>query len=330
MSGVPQALVLLGPTAVGKSALAYALAERLPLTVISVDSAQVYRRLDIGTGKPAAELRARIPHELIDLREPSQRYSAAEFAADAQAAIGRARGAGRLPLLVGGTHLYFRALDRGLSLLPPADPALRVRLQGELQELGAEALHARLAETDPVAAGRIHRNDPQRLLRALEVIALTGQPLSAQQTQAGPGSGLPMLACALLPTDRLDLHRIIERRLDAMLADGFVDEVRSLCSEPGFDPELPAFRSVGYRQLIEHVQGGVSLADARRHAIHATRQLAKRQLTWLRSEPQVVTLDPDRALEQLSELAQRVMEAVPVATKERRARNLEVARFRRA
>lgn len=302
-----QALALLGPTAVGKSALAYALAERLPLTVISVDSAQVYRRLDIGTGKPDAALRARVPHELVDVREPTERYSAAEFAADAKAAIARARAAGRLPLLVGGTHLYFRALDRGLSPLPPADAAIRIRLQAELDTEGASVLHERLLRLDPVAARRIHRNDPQRLLRALEVMELTGQPLSLQQTQAGPGSGLPMLACALWPSSRSALHADIERRLDAMLAAGFVDEVRQLCAEGGFDSDLPAFRSVGYRQLIEHVQGRCSLAEARERAVHATRQLAKRQMTWLRSESGVVALDAGRELEQLAAMAIRVM-----------------------
>jgi tRNA dimethylallyltransferase len=283
------------------------LAEALPLTVISIDSAQVYRRLDIGTGKPEAALRARIPHELIDLREPTERYSAAEFAADARAAIARARSLGRLPLLVGGTHLYFRALDRGLSPLPPANPELRARLQAELEQEGAGVLHARLLRLDPIAAGRIHRNDPQRLLRALEVIALTGQPLSAQQNQAGPGSGLPMLGCALWPSSRSALHRDIEQRLDAMLTAGFVEEVRGLCSEPGFDPALPAFRSVGYRQLIEHVQGRASLAVARERAIHATRQLAKRQLTWLRSEPAVVALENGREFAQLLQMAEQVM-----------------------
>ncbi len=212
-----------------------------------------------------------------------------------------------MPLLVGGTHLYFRALDRGLSPLPPADPELRAQLQAELADQGAAVLHERLMGLDPIAGARIHPNDPQRLLRALEVIALTGQALSVQQHQAGPGTGLPMLGCALWPTSRAELHQVIEQRLDAMLAAGFVDEVRALCSEPGFDPDLPAFRSVGYRQLIEHVQGRTILAEARRHAIHATRQLAKRQLTWLRSEPQVVALDPERALEQLTEMAQGII-----------------------
>ncbi|MEZ5441471.1 MAG: tRNA (adenosine(37)-N6)-dimethylallyltransferase MiaA [Lysobacterales bacterium] len=300
----PAALALLGPTAVGKSALAYALARQWPVTVISVDSAQVYRHLDIGSGKPDAAERAAVPHELIDLREPEQSYSAAEFAIDARAAIKRARAAGRLPLLVGGTHLYYRALDRGLSPLPPADPVLRGRLQGELAEVGHDALHARLRALDPQAAARIHRNDPQRLLRALEVIELTGRPLSEQQQQAGPGTGLPLLAVALLPSSRTVLHEQIERRLDAMLAAGFVDEVQGLMRRPGFDPLLPAYRSVGYRQLLEQLPGSGDLHEARARALYATRQLAKRQLTWLRSEPAVHTGEESQVMDLLQAWAQ--------------------------
>lgn len=302
-SAEPAALALLGPTGVGKSALAYALARHWPVTVISVDSAQVYRHLDIGSGKPSAAEQAAVPHELIDLREPEQAYSAAEFASDARAAIERARTAGRLPLLVGGTHLYYRALDRGLSPLPSADPALREHLQQELERLGNQVLHARLAALDPAAAERIHRNDPQRLLRALEVIELTGRTLSEQQRQAGPGSGLPLRAVALMPPSRADLHAAIERRLDGMLAAGFLAEVRTLMARPGFDPALPAYRSVGYRQLIEQLQGQVDVEQARDRALFATRQLAKRQLTWLRSESQVIGLQADAAWAQLQDWA---------------------------
>jgi len=308
----PQALVLLGPTAIGKSALAYALAQRRPLTVISVDSAQVYRRMDIGTGKPSAAEQAQIPHRLIDIREPWESYSAADFVSDAHREIAQAHEQGRLPLLVGGTHLYFRALARGLSPLPPADPQLRQRLAAELIELGAEALHQRLWSLDPVAAGRIHRNDPQRLLRALEVIEVSGQPLSAQQKQAEGDGGLPLLGCALLPADRAQLHRRIAARLDGMLQAGFLDEVRELAADSRNLADSPAMRCVGYRQLLAHLNGEYDLAQARDRAIYATRQLAKRQLTWLRKEPEVEILPADGALQQLEQLANRVSESIGV------------------
>lgn len=305
-----QALALLGPTAIGKSALAYALARQQPITVISVDSAQVYRRMDIGTGKPSAEEQARIPHRLIDLREPWETYSAAEFVSDARREIAQARGAGRLPVLVGGTHLYYRALARGLSPLPPADPPLRERLAAELAQHGSVVLHERLRGLDPVAASRIHRNDPQRLLRALEVIEITGEPLSAQQNQAQSDAGLPLLACALLPPDRAQLHNKIAERLDGMLRAGLVDEVRALAADPRNSPDSPAMRCVGYRQVLAHLNGEYDLAEARDRAVYATRQLAKRQLTWLRKEPHVEVLPPVDALQRLQELAAKVSAAV--------------------
>ena len=307
----PRALALLGPTAIGKSALAYALAEELPITVISVDSAQIYRRMDIGTGKPSAEEQARVPHRLIDLREPWESYSAAEFVSDAMAAIAQAHRDGRLPVLVGGTHLYFRALARGLSPLPAADPALRTRLAEELAERGAEEIHQRLRTLDPLAAERIHPNDPQRLLRALEVIELSGKRLSEQQNQR-PDGGLPLLACALLPDDRHQLHQRIAQRLDAMLAAGFLAEVEALAADPRNHDDSPAMRSVGYRQLLAHLNGEWDLAEARDRAIYATRQLAKRQLTWLRKEPAVETLPSAAALARLHQLAARIpIEAGP-------------------
>ena len=307
----PRALALLGPTAIGKSALAYALAEELPITVISVDSAQIYRRMDIGTGKPSAEEQARVPHRLIDLREPWESYSAAEFVSDAMAAIAQAHRDGRLPVLVGGTHLYFRALARGLSPLPAADPALRTRLAEELAERGAEEIHQRLRTLDPLAAERIHPNDPQRLLRALEVIELSGKRLSEQQNQR-PDGGLPLLACALLPDDRHQLHQRIAQRLDAMLAAGFLAEVEALAADPRNHVDSPAMRSVGYRQLLAHLSGEWDLAEARDRAIYATRQLAKRQLTWLRKEPAVETLPSAAALARLHQLAARIpIEAGP-------------------
>ncbi len=306
----PQAVALLGPTAIGKSALAYALARQQPITVISVDSAQVYRRMDIGTGKPSAEERAQVPHCLIDVREPWESYSAAEFVSDARREIEVARGASRLPVLVGGTHLYYRALARGLSPLPPADPQLRERLAAELTQHGSVALHERLQELDPVAASRIHRNDPQRLLRALEVIEISGEPLSAQQNQARSDAGLPLLACALLPPDRAQLHKKIAERLDGMLRAGLVDEVRALAADPRNNADSPAMRCVGYRQVLAHLNGEYDLAEARDRAVYATRQLAKRQLTWLRKEPQVEVLPSADALRRLQELAAKVSAAV--------------------
>ncbi len=303
----PRALALLGPTAIGKSALGYALAAERAVTVISVDSAQIYRRMDIGTGKPSAAEQAQVPHRLIDIREPWESYTAANFVEDAVAAIDQAHAQGRLPLLVGGTHLYYRALARGLSPLPSADPALRERLSMELDELGALALHQRLKAVDPPAAARIHRNDPQRLLRALEVIELTGRPLSEQQKQSEQ-QGYPLLACALLPADRAWLHQRIAQRLDQMLAAGFVAEVAELAADPRNSADKPALRSVGYRQLLAHLNGDYDLPEARDRAVFATRQLAKRQLTWLRKEPEVEVLPQNDPLARLRELAAQVYE----------------------
>ena len=284
------AVLLLGPTACGKSALALALAERLRVEIVSIDSAQVYRGMDIGTAKPGAAERARVPHHLLDLREPDQPYSAADFVRDATRAISEIRGRARLPLAVGGTMLYARALRSGLSDLPPADASVRSRIETQAHELGWPALHAKLREVDPATAARLPPNDSQRIQRALEVFELTGTPLSQLQG-AAKGPALHLLTIALLPADRAGLHRRIERRFDEMLAAGLLDEVRRLMAR-GLDADLPSLRSVGYRQALRHLRGETTLAQFRAEAIAATRQLAKRQITWLRSMHDAVRVDP--------------------------------------
>ena len=284
----------MGPTASGKTELAVQLVESLPLEIISVDSALVYRGMDIGTAKPGAEILARAPHRLIDIRDPTQAYSAAEFRQDALQAMQEITGSGRVPLLVGGTMLYYQALEQGLSELPKADPAVRARLEGELRRCGLQRLHQRLYELDPQAALRIHENDPQRTLRALEVIELSGRPLSELQA-AGRGDRLPyrLLKLVRAPEDRKVLHRRIESRFRAMLQAGFADEVRRLQTLPGFSPELPAMRAVGYRQMIRHLLGELSWDEMIERGIIATRQLAKRQFTWLRADSACIWLDEE-------------------------------------
>lgn len=289
-------VLLMGPTASGKTGLALALAERLPVEIISVDSAQIYRGMDIGTAKPAAEVRARIPHHLIDILDPREAYSAARFAADAATLIGQIRGRGRLPLLVGGTMLYFRALLHGLSELPSADPMLRARLEAEAREHGWPALHARLRILDPLTAARLHPNDQQRIQRALEIVELTGTPASELHGQ----TRAPMLAgrvvrLALMPPQRSVLHERIDRRFEQMMDEGFLDEVRRLHARGDLHRDLPSVRAVGYRQLWAHLDGEVSLDAAIAQGKAATRQYAKRQITWLRSDADVQLLDPGRS-----------------------------------
>jgi tRNA dimethylallyltransferase len=281
-----RAILLMGPTGAGKTDAALALAARLPVEIVSVDSAMVYRGLDIGTAKPAAAVRARVPHQLIDIRDPAERYSAGEFLRDAEAALAAIRGRGHLPLLVGGTMLYFRALQAGLATLPAADPALRAALEARARRDGWPALHRELAAVDPAAAARIGPSDAQRIQRALEVHALTGTPLSALQRQDLKGaSGGEYLKLVLAPPERATLDAGLERRFDAMLAAGLVAEVAALARRGDLGAELPALRAVGYRQLWAHLAGECDLATARSAAIRATRQLAKRQYTWLRAEP---------------------------------------------
>jgi len=291
----PLAIFLMGPTASGKTALACELSDRFALDLVSVDSALVYRGMDIGTAKPDRTTLARYPHALIDIRDPAQPYSAADFCTDARSAMRRISERGRVPLLVGGTGLYFRALQQGLSDLPEADPTIRARLASEAQEMGWPALHARLARLDPVAASRIAANDTQRLQRALEVFELTGRPLSELQGMGKPAY-FPwrVLKLALLPADRPRLHERIARRFDAMLDEGFLDEVRLLRARGDLHANLPAIRAVGYRQAWEHLDGLVDAAQFRDRAIFATRQLAKRQITWLRSEYDARIVAPDR------------------------------------
>jgi tRNA dimethylallyltransferase len=295
----PRAIVLAGPTASGKTAVALALAERLPLEVISVDSALVYRGLDVGTAKPSATERAAVPHHLIDILDPAEAYSAARFVADANALIDQIRARGRLPLLVGGTLLYVKALRDGLDAMPPADPAERAAIDAEAAARGWPALHAELAQVDPSTAARLAPNDSQRIQRALEVWRSSGRPLSAWQRRAsGPGDARAdadaagaLALFSLEPQSRAWLHERIARRFDAMLAAGFIDEVRALRRRGDLHLGLPSMRCVGYRQawlaLDAAEQAGAcaepDLDALRASAVAATRQLAKRQLTWLRS-----------------------------------------------
>ncbi len=283
-----------------------ALAEHARLEIVSVDSAQVYRGMDVGTAKPAAAERARVPHHLLDLREPNEPYCAADFVRDATRVIGEIQARGRLPLVVGGTMLYARALRGGLSNLPSADAEVRARIDARAQELGWPALHAKLREIDPVTAARLPPTDSQRIQRALEVFELTGVPLS--QLQGAPRRpALRLATIALLPQDRAEVHRRIERRFDEMLANGFLDEVRRLMARGDLDPDLPSMRSVGYRQAWRHLRGETTFAQFRAEAIAATRQLAKRQITWLRSMHDAARIDPFSACA-LNEL-KRVIEA---------------------
>lgn len=287
----PLAIFLMGPTASGKTALALELADSGRFGLISVDSALIYRGLDIGSAKPDAATLAKCPHALIDILDPEQAYSAAEFCRDARAAMDAIAVRGQIPLLVGGTGLYFRALGRGLSNLPRAEPALRAQIEAEAATRGWTEMHAELTRLDPVAGARIHPNDPQRIGRALEVIRLTGQPLSALQGRAQVDLPYRLLKIALLP-DRAVLHQRIAERFDLMLAAGFLDEVRALIQRPGLHPDLPSMRCVGYRQAWQHLRGEIDADTFRRTGIEATRQLAKRQITWIRSEHDVFVRDP--------------------------------------
>lgn len=301
----PLAIALMGPTASGKSALALEWAQRLHGEIVSIDSALVYRGLDIGAAKPTRAELALVPHHLIDLREPWQPYSAAEFASDARSAIDGIVSRGRLPILAGGTGLYFRALLHGLASMPEADAAIRARITEEARLRGWGALHAELASIDPQAAARIHATDAQRIQRALEVWRVSGRPISDWQRRSS-SSRLPLrvLKLVLSPADRGVLHGRIEQRFDAMLQAGFLDEVRRLRDRPELRAhpaplDLPALRAVGYRQAWEHLDGSVDPATFRDRAIFATRQLAKRQLTWLRGELDARWLDPATQRERL-------------------------------
>lgn len=285
MSGEPQPVVLclMGPTATGKTDLAVSLAERWPVEIVSVDSAMVYRGMDIGTAKPPPEVLARAPHRLIDLVDPAEAYSAARFVADAVAAIREIHAAGRLPLLVGGTGLYFKALQEGLSELPPADPDFRREFEARLAREGLAALHAALARVDPEAAARIRPGDPQRIQRALEVHALTGLPLSEHLRRRRPAIEARFVNL-ILEADRDWLRDRIAVRFDRMLAEGFLEEVAALRARGDLSPNLPSMRAVGYRQAWAHLAGETDFEAFRDRAIHATRQYAKRQMTWFRHQ----------------------------------------------
>jgi tRNA dimethylallyltransferase len=281
---LPRGIAIAGPTASGKSALAMRIAELQPVEIISVDSAQVYRGLDIGTAKPTPEERARVPHHLLDIRDPEQVYSAGEFRDDALRIIDEVRARGALPLLVGGTMLYFRALFHGIADLPTADLALRARIDARAARLGWPAMHAELAQLDPQAAARIHPNDQQRIQRALEVLELSGRTLADhwQQQQALSVFG-DWNFCSLETDNRALLHDRIAQRLAAMLSAGFADEVSHLMARGTLDEHSPALRLVGYRQILSYIRSRESLSESAAKALYATRQLAKRQLTWLRS-----------------------------------------------
>lgn len=299
----PAVLALFGPTASGKTALACELVDALKgefgVELVSVDSALVYREMDIGTAKPDVAMLRRYPHHLVNLIAPTQSYSAADFRRDALAAIVQIHQRGNIPLLVGGTMMYVKALFDGLSALPPADESIRAAIEAEALVSGWPAMHAQLASVDPLAARRLSPNDSQRIQRALEVYRITGQPLSSLQTRAAvvrtlgalPAFPYQAMMFALLPSARAQLHRRIEQRFDAMLDAGLVDEVRRLRASHQLHADMPSMRTVGYRQVWQFLEGDISEGTMREHAVAATRQLAKRQMTWLRSMPDVESLD---------------------------------------
>ena len=308
----PFAVAIMGPTASGKTAAALQIAQALPCEIISVDSALVYRGMDIGSAKPSLAEQAAVPHHLIDILDPADSYSVMQFRQDALRLVEEIGARGKLPLLVGGTMLYFKALRDGLDDLPQADPALRAQLDAEIAEQGAPALHARLATLDPITAARLKPNDTQRIQRAMEIIALTGQPMSALLARAEKVD-LPftLLPFALEPSDRSVLHQRIALRFDQMLAaqPGLLDEVRGLRARGDLHAQLPSMRCVGYRQAWEYLEGTIDAASMREKGIAATRQLAKRQLTWLRSMQDRISIDclaPDAAKQVLEQVTARL------------------------
>jgi tRNA dimethylallyltransferase len=292
MSLPPRAIAILGPTASGKSGLAMAIASHVAVEIISVDSAQVYRDMQVGTAKPTAAERAAVPHHLIDIVDPTESYSAARFRTDALRLITEIQARHRLPLLVGGTMLYFKALRDGLSPLPGADAAVRAAIDLVALQEGWPALHAELARIDPATASRLAPNDAQRIQRALEIFRISGKTMSAHfARQAADSPAPPIDVLALVPADRTLLHQRIAERFDAMMSEGLIDELRRLQEKYPLHAELPSMRAVGYRQAWEFLDGAIDRATLREKGIAATRQLAKRQLTWLRSMANVMTLD---------------------------------------
>jgi tRNA dimethylallyltransferase len=290
----PVVVCLTGPTAAGKSAITLALARRWPLEIINVDSATLYRGMDIGTAKPSLEEQTQVAHHLLDIRDPAQSYSAAEFSLDALRLIDEIRARGRIPLLAGGTMLYYHALCQGLHPLPSANPALRAELDARAAQFGWPALHAELAARDPVTAARLATHDSQRIQRALEICILSGEPMSSllrRLPRRQQASDNLYVTVSLEPSDRLGLHARIAQRFDAMLQKGFVDEVGRLYARADLHPGLPSIRCVGYRQLWAYWEGRVELPTACQQAVAATRQLAKRQLTWLKAQPKRIVVD---------------------------------------
>ncbi len=288
-----QALMILGPTAGGKSALSLEIAKRHEVEIISMDSALVYRGMDIGTAKPTPEERAVCPHHLIDIRDIGEAYSAADFLQDAVRLVADIRSRGRLPLIVGGTMLYAKALREGINDMPSTAPEVRERVARQAAECGWPAMHEALEKIDPVTAARLAPNDSQRIGRALEVWHMTGRPISAFHAENVRRPAVETLTVGLLPTDRKWLHARIEARFDQMLADGFLDEVRCLMKRPDYDPESPAMRAVGYRQAIDFIEGRTDMAAFHLAGVAATRQLAKRQMTWMRGMKDVLLMDPE-------------------------------------
>ncbi|HHL2498823.1 TPA: tRNA (adenosine(37)-N6)-dimethylallyltransferase MiaA [Yersinia enterocolitica] len=302
----PPAIFIMGPTASGKTALSIALRQRLPVELVSVDSALIYRGMDIGTAKPSAEELALAPHRLIDIRDPAESYSAADFRKDALKEMADIIAAGRIPLLVGGTMLYFKALLDGLSPLPSADPQVRQRIEQQAAELGWEALHQQLAEIDPVAAARIHPNDPQRLSRALEVFFISGKTLTELTKISGETLPYRVHQFAIAPVSRELLHQRIELRFHQMLDAGFETEARALFDRGDLHTDMPAIRCVGYRQMWSYLSGEIDYDEMVYRGICATRQLAKRQMTWLRGWGSVQWLDSDKPGEALDSVIQVV------------------------
>ena len=289
----------MGPTASGKTDLAIFLTEHFPVDIISVDSAMVYRGLNIGSAKPSDEELAKAPHRLIDVVDPLEIYSAARFRNEALKEMVEITAAGRIPLLVGGTMLYFRALLQGLSELPAADESVRERLEQQAAEIGWEKMHQRLTEVDPEAGARIHPNDPQRIGRALEVYEVTGKPMSQlQKEQQAEPLPYEVLKLALMPSDRAMLHQRIEKRFKLMLEQGLIDEVKTLQERGDLNEDLPAIRAVGYRQVWDYLLERIDYTEMEERGVIATRQLAKRQFTWLRSEKDLVAYDSSQDSEQ--------------------------------
>nr|WP_315207357.1 tRNA (adenosine(37)-N6)-dimethylallyltransferase MiaA [uncultured Albidiferax sp.] len=305
MNALPRCIALAGPTASGKTAAALAIAQRWPVEIISVDSALVYRGMDIGTAKPSAAELAQVPHHLINIRDPLQAYSAAEFVLDAERLLQEITARGRLPLLVGGTMLYFKALFDGIDPMPGADPAIRAAIEAEATQHGWPAMHAQLALVDPPTAARLQPMDTQRIQRALEVYRASGQPLSSFHATKDIAATAHRISATTLislePADRAWLHERIALRFDQMLAGGFLDEVKTLRARGDLCPDLPSMRCVGYRQAWEALDGTLPMVELRDRGIFATRQLAKRQVTWLRSMPQrhIVACDAPDALQQV-------------------------------